>query len=126
MRSVWAALAAAALALAPLAAFSAPAPGGILVDASCFPNPFDSRKANATLRWSLAADAPVEAAVHSVFGARLWSRRFAAGAAGGRAGVNETSWDGTGEGGRKLAKGLYLVVLRAGAETRVVKVGVRH
>jgi hypothetical protein len=126
MRTVWAAMAAAALGLAPLAAFSAPPPAGVLVEASAFPNPFDSRRVNARVRWSLSADAPVEVAVHTVFGARVWRRTFAAGAAGGQAGVNEVAWDGTAEDGRKLGKGLYLLVLRAAGERRVVKVGVRH
>lgn len=126
MRTLWAALAAAALGLAPLAAFSAPAQGHVLVEASCFPNPFDSRRAPATVRWTLASDAPVEVVVHSVFGARLWRRTFAAGAPGGRPGLNEVSWDGADDSGRKLSKGLYLLVLRAGGERRVVKVGVRH
>lgn len=118
MRTVWAALAAAALALAPLVAFSAPSPS-LLTDASCFPNPFDSRKTNATVRWTLAAPAPVELTVHTVFGARVWSRNVPAG-------TNETAWDGTGDNGRKLSKGMYLLVLRAGGERKVVKVGVRH
>ncbi|TBR17027.1 hypothetical protein EPO15_17835 [bacterium] len=117
MRIVWAASAAAALALAPLAAFSAPAP--VLVDASCFPNPFDSRRTNATVRWALAAPAPVEVSVHTVFGARVWRRSLPAG-------VVETAWDGTDSEGRKLGKGLYLLVLRSGGESRVVKVGVRR
>ncbi len=115
MRTLWAALAAAALGLAPLAAFSAPAEGTVLVEASCFPNPFDSRRAPATLRWTLASEAPVEVAVHSVFGAP-----------GGRPGPNEVAWDGADDTGRKVSKGLYLLVLRAAGERRVVKVGVRH
>ena len=126
MRTLWAALAAAALGLAPLVAFSAPPPGKILVEASCFPNPFDSRRAPATLRWHLADAAPVEIVVHSVFGARLWRRSFAAGEPGGRPGVNEVAWDGADDAGRRVSKGLYLLVLRAGGERRVVKVGVRH
>ena len=125
MRIVWAAVAAAALGLAPLAAFSASSPR-VLVEASCFPNPFDSRRANATLHWTLADDAPVEVAVHTVYGARVWARAFPAGTAGGRAGVNETAWDGADDTGHKLAKGVYLLVLRAAGERAVVKVGVRH
>ena len=119
MRTVWAAMAAAALGLAPLVAFSAPPSGKVLVDASCFPNPFDSRKTNATVRWTLAAPAPVELTVHTVFGAKVWSRSVPAG-------VIETAWDGAGDDGRKLSKGMYLLVLRAGGERRVVKVGVRR
>ena len=119
MRTLWAALAAAALGLAPLVAFSAPTPGKVLVEASCFPNPFDSRRAPATVRWALASPVPVELSVHTVFGARVWSRSLPAG-------VNETAWDGTADGGRKLAKGVYLLVVRAAGERRVVKVGVRH
>ena len=126
MRISWALAAAVALAAAPLAAFSAAGPAGLISEAASYPNPFDARTGATKLRWTLGADAAVELSVFTVYGARVWTRSFPAGAAGARAGVNEAAWDGTDAAGRKVSKGLYLAVVRAGGERAVVKVGVRH
>lgn len=125
MRTLWAALAAAGLGLAPLAAFSASG-SGLILEAASYPNPFDARVGRTTLRWRLVEDSSVELAVYTVYGARVWSRSFTRGAAGARAGLNETAWDGTDESGRKVAKGMYLAALRAGGDLKILKVGVRH
>ncbi|MBI3297577.1 MAG: hypothetical protein HYZ75_05405 [Elusimicrobia bacterium] len=126
MRILWAAAASAALALAPVAAFTTPKRADFITEPASYPNPFDSRTGRATLRWRLAEDFPAELSVYTVFGVRVLRRSYAAGAVGGRAGLNEVTWDGTNETGRKLGKGIYLAALRAGGDVLVLKVGVRH
>lgn len=115
------------LAAAPLAPFSARAQAlGRIVSASVFPNPFDSRVKSAAVVYELDADSAVTLTIYDLFGRRVFERSFAAGAPGGRRGDNKTAWNGSGDGGGKVSKGIYFAVLRGASNLEVIKVGVVH
>ena len=79
-----------------------------------FPNPFN---ASATITWSLPREGPVDLAVHDVTGRRvrtLVAARLPKGA-------HRIRWDGLDGRRAPAASGVYLVRLRAGKETRTLK-----
>lgn len=90
-------------------------------DASVYPNPFDSRKTSAKIHAALAASSEVSVKIYSVFGRVIREMSFS-----GVAGSNTFSWDGADQDGRKVAKGLYIMVLQSGGAKVTLKVGVIH
>jgi hypothetical protein len=108
---------------APAALFSAQE---LLSSASSYPNPFDARTGAATITYTLSRDQRVTLRIYNVYGAEIAGRDFAAAELGGRQGVNAATWNGTDGDGRKVAKGMYLAVLRAAGDREVLKIGVVH
>ena len=99
---------------APTSVSGAPAAPGEASLVAGYPNPFN---ASTTITWSLGRPGPVDLAVHDVTGRRvrtLVSARLAAG-------PHRTGWDGLDDRGGPAASGVYLVRLRAGEETRTLK-----
>jgi hypothetical protein len=93
-----------------------------------YPNPFDSRRSQTTIRYELPFDAETELAIYDQAGERLRAWKFPSAAPGGRMGVNEVPWDGTNELGRKAVQGMYLGRLdSAGASCHAtIRIGVWH
>ncbi|TBR17026.1 T9SS type A sorting domain-containing protein, partial [bacterium] len=92
-----------------------------LSDASVYPNPFDSRKQSANIHFVLAAASEVSIKVYTVYGRTIREASFS-----GVAGSNTTTWDGADQDGRKVGKGLYVMVLQSGGAKAILKVGVIH
>jgi len=90
-------------------------------EASVYPNPFDSRQREASIHFELNANAEVSIRVFSVFGRAIKAMSFS-----GVAGSNTASWDGSDDSGRKVSKGIYLMVIESGGAKKVLKVGVIH
>jgi flagellar hook assembly protein FlgD len=88
---------------------------------SWFPNPFDSRTGSATIVFDVPSAIAVSIDIFSVFGRRVRTLTISA-----AAGTNTAAWDGTDSAGRKLSKGVYVAVVRAGGESATYKVGVIH
>jgi hypothetical protein len=90
-----------------------PAQTGLLLSQNA-PNPF---AATSRIAFSLAAEAPVRLAVYDARGRRV------AGLLDARlpAGPHQVDWDGRGDDGGRLAPGVYLYRLDAGAEHQVRK-----
>lgn len=78
------------------------------------PNPFNP---STTIRFSLGAAGAVTLDIHDVRGRRV--RRLVGGEQA--AGPHEVRWDGTDDGGRRLAAGVYLVRLQAADGVRTGK-----
>lgn len=91
-----------------------PVAGGILSPVAVSPNP---ARGEMTLRFALARDAWTEIEVFDV-GGRLVRRLEGTSLAAGR---RTAAWDGRGSDGRRVADGLYMVRVRAGAETRTAR-----
>ena len=99
---------------APTSVSGAPAAPGEATLVAGFPNPFN---ASATITWSLPREGPVDLAVHDVTGRRvrtLVAARLPKGA-------HRIRWDGLDGRRAPAASGVYLVRLRAGKETRTLK-----
>ncbi|MDE2290505.1 MAG: T9SS type A sorting domain-containing protein, partial [Elusimicrobia bacterium] len=103
-----------------------PLPKDGITDASVYPNPFDSRKESGNVYYVLSQDAQMDVKVYSVFGRLLREMSYAAGSNGGLAGSNTVTWDGSDDSGRKVSKGMYLMVLESGGAKTILKVGVIH
>ncbi|MFH2202831.1 MAG: hypothetical protein ABIJ96_06940 [Elusimicrobiota bacterium] len=99
---------------------------GQLTQVSAYPNPFDSRQEKTKIAYTLSEDRGVAVDIYSVYGARVWNCSIPPAVLGGRRGANYLTWDGRGSRGRKVAKGVYLAVVRAGSARTVVKIGVIH
>ncbi|MEK7234067.1 MAG: FlgD immunoglobulin-like domain containing protein [Elusimicrobiota bacterium] len=104
------------------------APECSILAAYNYPNPFDSRSGQTTIRYELFADADARVAIYDQVGAKVREWSFAKGAAGGAAGVNEFSWDGTTNGGRKVLRGVYIgrVSVSPDACETIFRIGVKH
>lgn len=100
-------------------------PGGI-ADVSSYPNPFDSRKEQATINYTLSADSDVSIKIYSIYGSLIKEMHYTAGGQGGIAGANDVTWDGTDNGGSKTSKGVYIAVLQAGGAKVTYKIAVIH
>lgn len=72
-----------------------------------YPNPFNPAT---TIGFTLAAESPVTLAVFDVVGRRV--RTLLSGVR--QAGTHQVAWDGTDDGGRQVASGVYLYRLAAG------------
>ncbi|MBI3296976.1 MAG: hypothetical protein HYZ75_02340 [Elusimicrobia bacterium] len=92
-----------------------------LAEVTNYPNPFDSRRGNTTIHFTLAVASEVTFTFYDLFGRRLRESSMA-GAAGG----NDHVWDGTDDGGRKVSMGVYICVIRAAGEKVIRKIGVIH
>ena len=80
-----------------------------------YPNPFNG---STQIRFTLARSSEVEIAVLNVRGQRvrtLTDRNW-------DAGRHAVSWDGRGNDGRRLASGVYLVLMRAGEKNFTRKI----
>ncbi len=80
-----------------------------------YPNPFNPRT---TLAFELAAPGPAQLAIHDLTGARVRLLLDD----GRPAGRHEVVWDGTDDNGRRVASGVYMARLVAGAVRDVKKV----
>ncbi|MDD5457704.1 MAG: DUF559 domain-containing protein [Candidatus Margulisbacteria bacterium] len=94
------------------------------------PNPFDSRKENTTIYYTLAENCNVDMSIYSIFGYLVKRWRFMPGENGGKT-SNAIPWDGTNELGDKVSKGVYLLVVHAvsaSGQSIVIKnkIGVVH
>ncbi len=87
---------------------------------AAYPNPFDSRKGNATIVFNLASSSDVSIKIFSIYGVTLKELSVA-----GVAGTNVVVWDGSGDSG-KVSKGVYLAVITAGGAKEILKIGVIH
>jgi hypothetical protein len=86
------------------------------------PNPFGPGRETAQLTYVLDQDAAVEIQIFTLFGDRVWSQALAAGANGGRAGLNQVAWDGRNESGESVRNGVYHCRIRGGGIDAMVKV----
>lgn len=115
------------LAAAPFVAFSVSAQTIDHLGAlSVYPNPFDSRQKAATIEYTLDAPAEVSIDLYNLFGNEVQAWSYAAGAIGGRRGVNRQLWKGRNAHGTRVSKGIYFAVVRAGGARRVRMIGVIH
>ena len=101
-------------------------PTASLSAVSAYPNPFDSRKRAVTLVYTMNQNSSVSVIIYDMFGGKVRSLDFNPGAAGGQAGGNSVAWDGADDSGRKVSKGMYLCVVKAAGDSKVLKLGVIH
>ena len=101
-------------------------PADGISSAANYPNPFDSRKRDTTIVYTLSANADMSIKIYDVYGRLVREIGYGAGGPGGQAGTNEVKWDGTDAGGRKVSKGIYLAVLQSGGAKTILKIGVIH
>ena len=81
-----------------------------------YPNPFNPKT---TLRFALAADAPVHLGVYDLAGRRV--RQLLAGERSLAAGQHEIVWDGRTDAGDRVASGVYFVRMEADAVSQTLK-----
>jgi flagellar hook assembly protein FlgD len=97
-----------------------------LVSVINYPNPFDNRSQVTRVNLDLSEDCELSVSIYDLFGNVV--RKFTV--SKGRKGSQEIIWDGTDDGGTKVAKGGYLLVVRAtgdpGKIVAVRKIGVVH
>lgn len=94
-----------------------------------FPNPFGIRRNKTTLMYYLAQDCNVIFAIYDPFGNLVHRRDISPGEEGARHGINRLEWNGRNDKGRKVASGIYYVVVKGFYHTNVflekrIKVGV--
>ncbi len=77
------------------------------------PNPFDVRRQNTTLFYTLGADCDVEFVLYDMFGYLIRKWHFQLGATGGQKMFNSFVWDGTNQLGDKVSKGAYILFMKA-------------
>ncbi|MBI4395948.1 MAG: hypothetical protein HY548_02560, partial [Elusimicrobia bacterium] len=120
--------------------FSAPSPEvrvvvgdfgpNVLSEAANYPNPFDSRRQNTVINYTLSLDSDVEIEIYDLFGGLVRKMSFSAAGAGGQKGANDVTWAGTDENGHKVSKGLYAAVIKAKAggpnDRVIIRIGVIH
>jgi hypothetical protein len=98
-----------------------PVASAALSGVSAFPNPFDSRLGPATIVYTVASASEVTIDLYSIYGRKVRSLSAAA-----LAGTNTTPWDGADSSGRKVSKGIYLAVIKAGGAQTTYRIGVIH
>ncbi|MFH1259768.1 MAG: FlgD immunoglobulin-like domain containing protein [Elusimicrobiota bacterium] len=90
-----------------------------------YPNPFDSRSANATIRFNLSEESPVHIFIYDNLGYLV--REFTV---SGQQGENRVIWNGENSAGEKVALGGYLCLFRlekSGViKQSILKIGVIH
>ena len=94
-----------------------------------YPNPFDSRKEETFIAYSIPQDLPVRVKIYDLFGNPVREFNFSAGEIGGRLGENIVRWDGTDGSGQKVSMGGYIcqVTVEGDQLARGVrKIGVIH
>ncbi|MBI4395893.1 MAG: VCBS repeat-containing protein, partial [Elusimicrobia bacterium] len=101
-----------------------------LTQVACYPNPFDSRKQNGTINYTLKTDSDISIEIYDVYGDLVKEMSFSAAEPGGQRGSNDVLWDGTNEGGEKVSKGMYVAIVRAKAggpgDKMTLRIGVIH
>ncbi len=75
------------------------------------PNPFDSRRENTTIYYTLHDPADVDVTIYDLYGYFIYDWSFKAGMPGGTY-ENSIIWNGTNANGMKIAKGIYALVLK--------------
>lgn len=88
----------------------------------CYPNP--SHNGHVTFSFALETPSAALIQVFDLQGERVWSRSISAGETLG--GINTIAWDGSAQGGRALASGLYLYNITVGSQTVTKKLAVIH
>ena len=100
-------------------------PSDFVKDLASYPNPFDSRRKNATIAFVLNQDATINFKVFDLFGKLVKDWQVS-----GTAGDNTSTWDGTDDGGRKVAAGMYILYAEiqgsSQTEKKRYKIGVIH
>lgn len=87
-----------------------------------FPNPFGNPSGNRTstvLTYNLPYGADVTLMIHDPFGNEVLTRRFTRNQPGALAGINQVRWDGTNNQGRRVASGIYSVLVIAQSHTGI-------
>jgi len=92
----------------------------VISSASVYPNPFDSRRQNGTIAFTLNKDSEVAITIYDAYGRKVKSLGFS-----GIAGANAVSWAGDGPNG-KVSMGMYICVIKAAGVTKILKIGVKH
>jgi hypothetical protein len=95
-------------------------PTASLSGVGAFPNPFDSRKRAVSIVYTLNQDSSVSVTIYDMFGGKVRGLNFSSGAAGGQSGGNSAAWDGADD------SGMYLCVIKAAGDSKVLKIGVKH
>jgi hypothetical protein len=98
---------------------------------SNYPNPFDSRREQTTITYTLKSDANILVVIYDAFGGKVKELNFGAGSQGGAAGTNLVTWDGTDSDGSKVSQGVYYTFINAGDSSglgskRPLVIGVLH
>ena len=99
-------------------ASATPTPIGATATVMAYPNPCNPQ---ARLRWRSPADGAAELAIYDAMGRRVWSRAWPSLTAG----EHELTWGGTGDDGRPVGSGTYLLEARGPhwrARTRITAV----
>ena len=94
-----------------------------------YPNPFDSRREETLIAYSIPQDMPVRIRIYDLFGYQIKDFHFSPGENGARSGENTIRWDGTDESGQKVSKGGYIcqVTVEGDQPARGIrKIGVIH
>jgi len=93
--------------------------------ASNYPNPFHPPSEQTTIAYKLDDHATVTVRIFTLSGNLVLQRRYASGDPGGRAGLNEVSWDGKNGEGRVVASGGYIALIEAQGTGETLHV-IRH
>lgn len=97
-----------------------------ITGAGNYPNPFAAGRGGQTkIHYSLKANSAVEIRIYDLLGKLVWHKSFQSGVAGGIIGVNDIPWDGKNDGGNYVGAGGYICLIKAGGETRKVKIAVK-
>ncbi|MFO7652731.1 MAG: hypothetical protein R6X25_02810 [Candidatus Krumholzibacteriia bacterium] len=81
-----------------------------------YPNPFHPGEAATTIAYVLDGAARVRLRIYTLSGGLVVDRQYAAGEAGGTAGLNEVTWNGRNGAGDPVASGGYILHVEAEAE----------
>ncbi|MBI4801427.1 MAG: hypothetical protein HY796_02775 [Elusimicrobia bacterium] len=87
---------------------------------SAYPNPFDSRTAQATIHFQLNASGRAAVKIYDIYGKKVKSLDSAPDT------VHDLNWDGTDSSGKKVSKGIYIGIIEAVGDSARVKIGVIH
>jgi hypothetical protein len=95
-----------------------------------YPNPADTRVGPTYITYVLNEDANVTIHLYDLLGYKVREWQFPAGSPGGKAGPNTYPWDGTNDGGAKVAAGGYILRIEVrgskGTTTVIRKIGIIH
>jgi hypothetical protein len=105
-------------------------PKEVISELSNYPNPFDSRRETTKIIYRLNQPTDVILEIYDLGGYLVKTFSAKSGEKGGRVGYNELEWDGRDSNGEKVAKGVYLLLIKAtcggkGAK-KIRKIGVIH
>ena len=96
-----------------------------------FPNPFGSRSRPITnFHYYLKEESDIIVRIYTLLGELVWSRRFNATDAQGRAGIHDgfqqptVVWDGTNTKKQRVLNGVYVAVLKTNTEKAMTKIAV--